>query len=384
MSRTLGAILLVLSASAGVGRSARAQGRAAVASDSLLRRIRALDSVMNAHSRSLDSMRRLLVRPVPPVEVRRGALRIRTDATLAPRVRVAVDSVAALIERRRSTTLAARVGGHVLMVARDSVRSMFGMQPIITVSADTVSRWSVLRTQTAANPSAEQLTATLTKTIEQMAMHGADSALTAWVMVGRVPLRPATADEGADAYIELATTESVALRRCRARDMASCLDVLGIDSLPGRRLDRWYAPEDYRATLRTAVPPREDSAAVAAWIRCRDAHDETGCRAAAVALPDGRVPLPLSPSARYAFLREVLDAGGSGAYDRLLVSSGSLRSRLTAAAGEPLDATVARWLDRVESSRPERMRLSPGLIVASLGWTGAILALALIRRTSWV
>jgi hypothetical protein len=93
--------------------------------------------------------------------------------------------------------------------------------------------------------------------------------------------------------------------------------------------------------------------------------------------------MPLPASVRQAFLREVLDAGGAGAYDRLLAGTGTLRSRLTVAAGEPLDATVARWLQRVERSRPERMRPPAGLILASLGWSAAFVALALIRRTSW-
>jgi hypothetical protein len=48
----------------------------------------------------------------------------------------------------------------------------------------------------------------------------------------------------------------------------------------------------------------------------------------------------------------------------------------------PLDTVVARWRARIGESRPERMRLRPGLVIASLGWTGALLGLALIRRGS--
>jgi hypothetical protein len=317
------------------------------------------------------------------VNVRRGNLSVLTDSALAPRVHLAVDSIFTLIERHGGPMLAARVRSHVLMVMPDSVPSPFGVRRIVTLFADTTRRWSDGRGQAPANATAEQLAGGLTTLVEQMAMQGVDSALTAWVMVGRAPLRGATPAEHADEYVDLATSESAAARRCRVRDVASCLDALGVDSLPGRRLERWYAAEDYRAMLRVVAPPREDSAAVVAWMRCRDERAETACRAAAVALPNDRVPMPLSASARYAFLREVLDAGGSGAYDRLLTSTGTLRSRLTIAAGEPLDATVARWLTRVDQARPDRMRLPVGLVVASLGWTGAFLALALIRRTSW-
>jgi hypothetical protein len=273
---------------------------------------------------------------------------------------------------------------HVLMVTRDSTRGMFGMRPLVALYSDTTGRWSAIgRSQAPANPSVDEITAGLATMVEQMAMQGADSAFAAWLMVGRIPLRAATEREQADRYIELATIESAAVRRCRTGDVASCLDMLGIDSLPGGRLNRWYAPEDYRSMLRTVSPPREDSVVVAAWIRCRDSRDDEGCRVAATALPNDRVPLPVSASARLSFLRGVLDAGGPGAYDRLLGGTGAVRARLTSAAAEPLDATVTRWIDRVERSRPERMHLPPTLIIASLGWTAAFLALALIRRTSW-
>jgi hypothetical protein len=202
-------------------------------------------------------------------------------------------------------------------------------------------------------------------------------------MVGRVPLRAASDAEAADAYVEYATTESAVVRRCRARETAACLDALGVDSSAGSRLDRWYTADDYRALVRTAAPARDDSAAVAAWIRCRRTGEEASCMIAARALTNARVPLPLSPSVRFGFLREVLDAGGKGAFDRLVSSTGTVRDRLTAAAGEPLDRTVIRWLDRLERSRPRRMPIPATLLVASLGWSGLILGLALVRRTSW-
>jgi hypothetical protein len=271
----------------------------------------------------------------------------------------------------------------VLLVTPDSVQSVFWTRRIVTLLADTARRWTVGRAQTAADPTPGQIADGFTTLVEQIAMEGADSALSAWVMVGRAPLRDATPTEAADEYIQMVTAQAAVVRRCRSLDVASCLDALGIDSLPGSRLDRWYAAEDYRSALRVAAPPREDSAAVDAWIRCRDHGDQASCRTAAVALPNDRVPMPLPASVRQAFLREVFDAGGAGAYDRLLAGTGTLRSRLTIAAGEPLDATIARWLERVERSRPERMRPPAGLILASLGWSAAFVALALIRRTSW-
>ena len=352
--------------------------------DSLLRRVHTLDSSLIVRSRALDSVRRSLIRAVPPVDVRRGAMQVRTTADLEPRVRTAVDSVAVLIERRGGASLAARVATHVPLVARDSTRSIFGAVPVLSFASDTSGRWpSTTHRPIPASATSAEVADALAGMVEQFALQGVDSAFGAWIMVGRVPLRPARPSEGADAYIEIMTAESAALRRCQSGDKESCLDVLGVDSLPGARLARWYAPQDYRTLLRAVAPAREDSAAVAAWVRCREDRDEPACVVAATSLANDRVPTPLSATARVTFLREVLEAGGANAYERLVTTDGSVRTRLTEAAGMPLDTVVGRWRARISESRPERMRLRPGLVVASLGWTGALLGLALIRRGPW-
>ena len=365
----------------GVGLSAQAPSARI---DSLLRDVRTADSSLIAWSRVVDSVRRSVVRRVPAVDVRGGALHVRTVAELESRVQVAVDSVAALIERAGGPTLAARVALHVPMIVRDSSWSVFGMMPTITMAPDTTHRWSVARRSSPGSAASEQIASGLAGIVEEFALQGVDSALSAWVMVGRIPLRPATVEEASDAYVEVMTAPSAALRRCRAGDTAACLDVLGIDSLPGSRLVRWYSPEDYRSMLRAVAPPREDSAGVAAWIRCRENRDDAACRVAAAAIPDERVPVPLSASARLMFIREALALGGPQAYQRLVASGGTVAERLTRAAAAPLDSTVRRWNVRLDRSRPERMRVPVSLAVASLGWTGALIGLTLLRRGSWV
>ena len=352
--------------------------------DSLLQTVRTLDSALLARTHAVDSIRRTLVRPVPPVEIQEGPIHVRTDATLAPRVRNAVSSVVEMIDRLGGTLVASRASAHVAVIRRDSTRSIVGMLPVIAIDADTTTRWSMIgERQVRAPASASAIANGLAAIVEQRAMQGVDSALAAWIMVGRAPLRPASAVEAADAYVEYATTESAVVRRCRARDISACLDALGVDSAAGLRLDRWYSVDDYRALVRVAAPAREDSAAVAAWIRCPRDRDDAACAIAARALPNARVPLPLSASVRFGFLREVLEAGGVGAFDRLVATPGTVRDRLAAAANEPLDRTVRRWLDRLEGSRPHRMSIDATLVAASLGWSALILGLAVIRRTSW-
>jgi len=352
--------------------------------DSLLSRVRALDSATAVRSQLVDSMRRAIVRRTPPVAIGRGSLSVRTVAALERRVRVAVDSAARLVERDGGPQLALRVGSHVPTLVTDSARAIFGMRRVITLSPDTARRsTAIARRPMPAAATAGQIADALIGMIEQVALEGTDSTLRAWLMVGRVPLRPATTSDLGDVYLELATTPSAGLRRCRSGDAAACLDVLGIDSLPGMRLSRWYAPEDYRALLRLVTPPREDSAAVAAWVRCREHRDQPACVSVAAALQNDLIPMPLSANARAIVLREVLEAGGPGAYGRLVTASGPIRSRLERASGESIEATVTRWGERIGRARPDQMRLQPGLVIASLGWSGLLVGCTLIRRRPW-
>src|SRR5262249_15377170 len=161
----------------------------------------------------------------------------------------------ALIDRRGGALVATRTALHLPTITRDSARSIVGMVPVIAINADTSRRWSQFsERQIRGKSSVAEIGDGLAAIVEQFAMHGDDFVLAAGVMLGRAPLRAATAGALADAYIELATTESFALRRCRANDLASCLDALGVDSMPGTRLARWYTPDEYRSVMRVVRP----------------------------------------------------------------------------------------------------------------------------------
>lgn len=368
------------------GSSARLAAQAPrAADDSMLHHIWALDAELRTRKHAVDSIRRSLARTPPSVEVRRGVLSVRTTHELETRVATALDATIALVDHRGGTALPHRLGAHTPMVVPDSARAMLGVVPLVVLTPDTSRRWSnraagITLPRTA---SSRQLAYWLTRYAEQFAAEGIDSAVTAWVMTNRIPLHRPTSAELADAYLELATTESVAVERCRGGDVLACLDALGIDSLPGSRLARWYVPAEYRSVVMRTAPPRDDSVVVAAWLRCREAYDADACGVAAAALPNASVPLPLSPAVRSLLLSEVLEAGGAGSYDPLLSRAATLRARLEAAAGEPLDHTVQRWLSRIEASRPRRARLGPGLALASLGWSVGLLGIAFGRRPSW-
>ena len=387
MSRITLSVLraLLLSMTCVLSAASRLEAQSPANQDSLLSRIKTLDSVVTVRKNTVDSVRRSLVRPLPEVAVSSGALSVRTTPELETRVRAAVTLASKVIEDAGSSTLPGRMADHVPVIVRDSTPVAMGFVPVISVAPDTARRWyATMRVNVSVAASPPQIADRLSMFIEQFALQGVDSSLTAWVMMGRLPLRPTSDEDARDVYVELAASESVAGRLCRAGATAACLEAFGLDSTSGSRLSRWYAPEDYRSLVHRAAPPRDDSVAVAAWIRCRGEHDQAACVAAANALPDAAVPFPLSGTARLMLLRQALELGGAGAYDRLVSPNASMRARVEAAARQPLDVVVKRWLARVEEARPNPMKIRAGATLASLGWCGLFLAVGITRRRSCV
>ena len=365
--------------------AARLEAQTPANEDSLLRRVRMLDSVVAVRKNTVDSIRRSIVRAVPAVPVRNGALSVLTTTDLEPRVRAAVAIASKLVDDAGSSRLPGLVSPHTPVIVRDSTPVAMGFVPVISVAPDSARTWyAAMRLSASVAASPPQIAERLAYFVEQFALQGADSSLAAWAMMGRLPLRPTSAESARDVYVELATNESVVARRCRSGATAACLDAFGLDSSAGSRLDRWYAPEDYRTLLRRVAPPSDDSSAVAAWLKCQDDHDQDACVRAVHSLPDGSVPFPFSGNARLMLLRQAFEIGGAGAYDRLVASNASVRARVEAAAGRPMDVVVNRWLARVEEARPNPMKLRAGPTIASLGWCSLFLAVGITRRRSCV
>lgn len=363
----------------------RVQAQAPERQDSVLRRIHALDSIVMVRKNAVDSVRRSLVRAVPTVSVSTGSLSVRTTPELEPRVRAAVALASKVIDDAGSSALPGRVASHVPVIVRDSTPTVMGYVPVISVASDTASRWyAAMRLNVSVASPAPQIADRLSMFIEKYALQGVDSSLAAWAMMQRLPLRPTAEEFAGDVYVELAANESVTARQCRAGATAACLDVFGLDSSDGSRLSRWYSAEDYRALLRLVAPPRDDSAAAAAWLRCREDRAQDACVVAAHALPNASIPFPFSGPTRFTLLREAFEIGGAGAYDRLIAPNVSVRARIEAAAGKPIDVVIQRWLARVEQSRPNPMKIRAGATIASLGWCGLFLAVGITRRRSCV
>jgi hypothetical protein len=351
------------------------------ATDDALREVRRLDSLLAARRQAARSLADSLRRGERWVDVPAGALTVRTRGSLAGAVRAAAESAVASVDGRGGAALQVRLAKHVLVITADTVPGLLGIEWVVRVRVDTGDRAMITsQFRSAGPPSARDLVEPLAGAAERVAAAGADSALSTWLMVGRISLRDSPEARWQSAYTELATSPSHTVRHCRTGDAAACLTSLGLD---GRgELGAWYAPDDYRELVAVAAVRRPDSLARAAAERCGRDGDAGACEIAARSIPADRVPLPLSADVRQLFVESVLRAGGSGAYGRLVSARGPVRDRLLAAAGMPLDRVVEQWAARVIASRPEPMHVSPLVFVVTLAWCCAFTAIGIGRRSA--
>jgi hypothetical protein len=149
-----------------------------------------------------------------------------------------------------------------------------------------------------------------------MLLDQADSALSAWLIVPVVPTSDLF-DQESLAY-QWATAGGLASRACRARTQSSCLEALGID---------------------------------------------------------GAVSKEFTPQIRSAILAAAIDAGGAGAWTRLMRAAGlPLSERLRAAAGRDVETVVAEWTGRLREARREAGLDHPTRWLAGMAWTVLVAA----------
>lgn len=375
----------VLAAASCVATSAAAAQRAALPNqDSSLADIRRLDTLLVQRDAALLAARTAYFRDDQWVDVVEGALHVRTTAALAERVRAGARMATVLIDARGGEVLRARLATRVPMVGTDSMATFLGTKWWVWFASDTGQGLpGRTRLYNIGLARSEMIGDHLTRIAEQLAVEGMDSAFTAWLMVGQLPLRDGARSRREAAYIELSTNPSATLRRCRSGDAAACLTSLGLlEGDAENRFDAWYAPEDYRALVSRLRIRWADSTLARAAERCRSAFEAESCALAAHAVPRDRLPQPLSAESRRLFLEEVLRNGGREAYARLVSSGRPLRERLAEAAGAPLDTIARKWLARVLDARPEPMRVDAGLFLVAAGWCAVFTSIAITRRAA--
>ena len=177
-------------------------------------------------------------------------------------------------------------------------------------------------------------------------------------------------------YRKMVTAPSISARRCLGEDATECWVALGIEEVEEPAL-RWYTPEERRLAVRRVGSMR------LTWMEDFEACVHGGSDRACVRHLERGTPLPLDSRVTHSLVSFALDAGGAGAYQRLLAASDrSLPEALGEAAGMDPDALVSVWVGEIRGARPDRRGEARRSSWATLLWIVVFAALAM-RSTRW-
>jgi len=109
--------------------------------------------------------------------------------------------------------------------------------------------------------------------------------------------------------------------------------------------------------------------------QCTVSGDPAACRAI---LTPAHVLLPVGVGGRRILLQEALDAGGTGAFERL-TSAGdlALADRLSNAAGMPIDSLLSRWSAAIRAQTPRGPARPAWELLLAAAWSAVLLAAVL-------
>jgi hypothetical protein len=185
------------------------------------------------------------------------------------------------------------------------------------------------------------------------------------------------------AYIELVTRPSLAVRQCFRGNVGACRAALSVTD-GADLLTRWYDPAERRALVAKSywsafANQRHRRVDLRA---CAEGDDST-CLDLLAALPPGHIQPPLDFSARLALAAIAVEMGGAGAMGRLLdAPERSMAVRLSDAARTNPDSLTHRWLRTVRAARPASVLVPPWGAWIALGWIG-IFATCGLRSSRW-
>jgi hypothetical protein len=192
------------------------------------------------------------------------------------------------------------------------------------------------------------------------------------------PLGPRTLTS---TYRIVAMTESQASRSCLAGEAGSCATAMGLGGKTGlEQIEAWYSPEERRSlvagrnTLRSRTINRDAT-------RCVEEDQLPVCDR--ILVETRRDLTPFAAPVRETFVAFALEAGGEGAWDRLVEDPDmDVVEAIEYASLLPLEEVVSGWRERLVASRPDTYeKLFPKSGLALL-WSFFFAALAL-RSTRW-
>ena len=305
---------------------------------------------------------------VPFDTVRSGAFRILVGRSMVPLVTVAADSAWRVLERTFGRAAGAVAAQPLVIQVQGQVN--------VPASGDWRTSLSFLR-QVQAGDIARSLVANGAQTIGERQ----DSALSAWLLASFIPTANGS-DRFYSIYLELVTSPWSTAHSCYLGDLAACRAALGVTGRADPILG-WYDALDRRRMVREFEYPFWKRSAGVLYDRCAQGGPDASCEAALRAIPPIGITTPLSTAARISLLEAALDAGGPGAYERLLAAPRRpIESRLAAAAAVPGDSLFALWRARVLAARPKTVGLGGRSAWAAVLW-GTVLGMLALRSTRW-
>ena len=190
---------------------------------------------------------------------------------------------------------------------------------------------------------------------------------------GNVPGAELTASDRAVIARELLRIPARPNEDCFRGDAAACAVSLGIGAGPNTLVE-WYLPETW-PRLAMMVGGQLSGRETVARQQCTVSGDPAACRAI---LTPAHVLLPVGVGGRRILLQEALDAGGTGAFERL-TSAGdlALADRLSNAAGMPIDSLLSRWSAAIRAQTPRGPARPAWELLLAAAWSAVLLAAVL-------
>lgn len=231
------------------------------------------------------------------------------------------------------------------------------------------------RTSTDADP--KSIAAVIVQAVSRRVGYSAAAPIGAWVS-GEIPLAPEMNPKNDWAALRLSVVSSPSHtgRGCFLGDIKACRVYLGLDTV-GDPIHALFDSSGRRLLVKSELS-RATMASRVGTDRCLSGSDDA---CIAVLNLIGMSPLS-NPFERVSLVTHALNAGGPLAAERLIVTPGSARDALAAAAGVPLDSLIADWQRHLSERSGTAGNVPLVIAISSIMWIGLCVFLAL-RSSRW-
>lgn len=311
----------------------------------------------------LDSASERRIVPGSVDTIRAGALVVYATPEFRARARIAADSAWLMVTRIFGGS-AALAGGTPVLLQFSARRDSASLEGVV----------NGVPVELPAGTPVVQVTRGLLDVIGPAIYGHADAELKRWLpwiygdTIIRLNLEAV--------YEELATSPWSASRGCFGGNLVACRLALGITAVDPAT--GWYDATDRRNYVAHVLLSPSTAAR-----DCIREGDDQACIASLKRAPGGSPEPPLGAQARQLLVALAINSGGPEAYDRLVERAGEpLETRISAAAGVPIDTLVHRWRTRIIAAQPQTVAADSRAAWAAVAWGVLLMGIAL-RSTRW-